>query len=175
MNSTHPAHRRTLPAATWSVLVAALTMGSLALVPGQASAAPQAPEPPVAPAAARSTTVQLNSLVDCTLIRTDARLDSGTWTTEPPQAINPRGRGEWGSESNQFLRGTEGTATYMTAGCTDTTLNVKPVKVHWKNPYFGKNDYDATGTDPQFQVSWLASGSNTDRVIFTLDYARASS
>ncbi|GAA3432558.1 hypothetical protein GCM10018954_021610 [Kutzneria kofuensis] len=152
------------------MLVAALTMGSLALVPGQASAAQ---EPPAAPAAARSTTVALNSNVDCTLVRTEARLDSGTWTNEPPLVINQRGRGEWGSESNQFLRGTEGAASYFTVGCTDPSLNFKTVKVHWKNPYFGKNDYDAAGTDPAFQVSWLASGSNADRVTFTLDYARA--
>jgi hypothetical protein len=172
MNSTHPAHRRKLSAVTWSVLVAALAMGTVALVPGQASAAPRAEEPPAAPTAARSTTVALNNNVDCALVRTEARLDSGTWTTEPPLGINQRGRGEWGSESNQFLRGTEGSATYFTAGCTEPSLNFKTVKVHWKNPYFGKNDYDANGTDPAFQVTWLASGSIADRVIFTLDYAR---
>lgn len=170
MNSTHPA-RRKLSAVTWSALVAALAMTSLALVPGQASAAQQAQQPLAAPTAARSTIVALTSNVDCALVRTEARLDSGTWTTEPPVAINQRGRGEWGSESNQLLRGTEGSASYITAGCSDPTLNFKPVKVHWKNPYFGKNDYDATGTDPAFQVSWLASGSNADRVTFTLDYA----
>ncbi|EWM13656.1 aegerolysin family protein [Kutzneria sp. 744] len=170
MKSTHPAHRRTLPVVIWSALVATLATASLALVPAQASAARQAQQP-VTPAAARSTTVALTNNVDCALVRTEARLDSGTWITEPPLVINQRGRGEWGSESNQLLRGTEGTVTYFTAGCTDPTYNYKLAKVHWKNPYFGKNDYDANGTDPLFQVSWLGLGGNSDRVAFTLDYA----
>jgi len=174
MNSTHPAHGRKLPVVVWSALVATLTMASVALVPAQAWAAQQA-QPPVDPAAARSTAVTLTSNVDCALVRTNMRLDSGRWTAEPPQLITSRSRGEWGSESNQIFRGTEGTVTYLTVSCADPTNNFKSVKAHWKNPYFGKNDYDANGTDPAFQMSWLSSGGSTDRVNFTLDYAGAAS
>jgi len=173
MNSTHPAHRRKLPAVFRSALVAVLTMASVALAPAYASATRQA-QPPVAPAAARSTTVDLASKVDCILARTDMRLDSGRWTTEPPQVISLRGSGEWGSESYQFLRGTEGAVTYLTVGCADPNNSFKVVKAHWKNPFFGKNEYDANGTDPAFKMSWLASGGTAAHVSFTLDYTPAS-
>jgi len=161
-------HRKP-PVIAWSALVAVLAVAGAVGMPGQASAT--TPPQPVAPTAARSTSVVLASNVDCTLARTDMGLDTGRWTTEPPLVIGPKGRGQWGSESNMIWTGTEGSATYRTEGCADPTRNCKTVRVHWKNPYLAKNDYDANGTDPMFGVTWNGNGGNQAYVVFTLDNA----
>jgi hypothetical protein len=169
MNSTRPARHRELSAIVLSAFVAALTVAGLCLAPGQARATQQ--EQPAAPTAARSTSLTLNSYVDCLLARSDMRLVRGIWTKEPPLVVGRWGRGDWGSESNLILSGTEGTVTYTTWGCADSVRDSKAIKVHWKNPYFGKNDYDANGTDPMFRITWNATGSNNANVAFTLEYA----
>jgi len=167
MNSTHPTRHGRLSAIAGFIFVAALAVAGTAGGPGQASAA--APKQPVAPVAARSVTVDLTNNLDCALVRFESNLTSGRWTAVPPGVIAARGHATWRSESTLMFTGTEGRAAYWTTGCTDPTRNHKTVKVHWKNPYFGRSDYDANGTDPAFRVSMNTSGIDQALVTLTLD------
>jgi hypothetical protein len=109
--------------------------------------------------------------VGCLLARDITRLDRGRWTIDPPAIISSKGRGTWETESRLPLTGTEGTVTYLTTECADPALNYKTVRVHWKNPYVGKNEYDANGTDPALRVTWTEDGGKHAHVVFTLDSA----
>jgi triacylglycerol esterase/lipase EstA (alpha/beta hydrolase family) len=83
--------------------------------------------------AARSTHVTLTNRTGKNLTKTNDSLDHGIWTDRPPLLIGDRG--EWESESDGFLTGTEGRVTYGIDGGGE-------VRLHWDNPFVGSNSYD---------------------------------
>jgi hypothetical protein len=111
-------------------------------------------------------------IVGCLLARDIMRLDRGRWTIEPPVIIGSNGRGTWESESRLPLTGTEGSASYVTTECADLAQNFKTVRVHWKNPYIGRSEYDANGTDPSLRVTWVEDGAKHAHVVFTVNGSR---
>jgi hypothetical protein len=82
--------------------------------------------------AARSTHVTLKNRTRRNLTKTADNLDHGIWTDRPPVIIGDRG--EWESESDGILTGTEGRATYSIDGGGE-------VRLHWNNPFVGSNSY----------------------------------
>ncbi|MFD9356943.1 hypothetical protein [Streptomyces sp. NPDC060031] len=83
--------------------------------------------------AARSTHVRLVNLTDRHWTFGEASLSHGIWSSRLPEVIAPYSAGDWQSESNGVMTGTEGRATYSTAN--------GPVEVRWNNPFVGSNTY----------------------------------
>ncbi|MFJ7593162.1 Crystal protein ET79 [Streptomyces sp. NPDC097617] len=124
-----------------------------------------APQPAAGPAtiqAARSTQVTLNNSTGGLLARTDSGLSHGIWSDNqlPPVNIMPGQRGTWQSESDGFLTGTQGYATYQVQGGGHVT-------VQWNNPYSGSNSYSCTAPAGRTCTRTGGSGNNA-AVAFTL-------
>ncbi|MFE2146947.1 hypothetical protein ACFXA3_35375 [Streptomyces sp. NPDC059456] len=116
---------------------AAVVLAGVATGPAHAGAgpAPAAQQQSVPGAlAARSTHVTLVNLTGRVWPFEQASLRHGIWSSRLPEFIGPSAAGEWASESNGVMTGTEGQATYATGD--------GPVEVRWNNPYVGSNTYD---------------------------------
>ncbi|MEU4120194.1 hypothetical protein AB0F71_37555 [Kitasatospora sp. NPDC028055] len=116
--------------------------------------------------AARSTHVTLHNFAGVLNLRlTATEIGPGVFTTQPPQLIGDRG--EWESESDGFLTGTEGRVTYQIEDVDGVRQG--EMSFHWDNPFTGANSYEesvtpaATGaTSGGFSVVHLGgSGNNT--------------
>src|SRR5437762_1591773 len=85
--------------------------------------------------ASRSVVSVLVNNTGSALIRESASLDHGEWTNGvvPPARIEVGQKVTWESESNGFLTGTEGRATYRLEG----TLSATPwtFVLHWDDPF----------------------------------------
>lgn len=89
--------------------------------------------------AARSTHVTLENKAGRFNLRLkNAGLDDGVWKIQPPQIIGDRG--EWESESDGFLTGTEGRVAYALEDVDGNHLG--DLALHWNNPFVGSNSYD---------------------------------
>ncbi|MFJ1753819.1 aegerolysin family protein [Kitasatospora sp. NPDC088134] len=138
---------------------------------GARTAALAAETPPVSRAASRSTRVNLINNSGQILGRTDAGLDHGIWTVRntstgahtlmPPSLINPSGHAFWQSESDGFMTGTEGHASYVMAG-------VGTVSISWDNPFSGSNSYSCNAPTKHTCVRSGGSGDNAT-VTFTVN------
>ena len=118
--------------------------------------------------ASRSTHVTLTNATGSNLLRKSISLEHGVWTTRPPQIIGDRG--EWASESDGFMTGTEGHAVYtIEDGGGEVCL-------HWNNPFIGSNSYHhsvspqapSDGTGEGFSVIHLGGGGDNAAVEFQL-------
>jgi|GEM_PF-1737928 len=98
--------------------------------------------------AARSTHVTLTNRTRKNLTRTEDSLEHGIWTDRPPLLIGDRG--EWESESDGFLTGTEGRVTYGIDGGGE-------VRLHWDNPFVGSNSYHQS-VAPQASPDGIGGG-----------------
>jgi hypothetical protein len=130
--------------------------------------------------AARSTWVHVKNLSGCRLKVTDMGLEHGKWTPLVHPDLGDTDGGlpaggtavhSWRSQSNGFMTGTEGTVTLTTAGCCDSRLGRKTVKIHWDNPYWGRNSYSGDGTDKAFRVTFTPGRGNNAHVTATITQA----
>ncbi|WP_155420421.1 Crystal protein ET79 [Burkholderia cepacia] len=71
-----------------------------------------------------------------TLDKSSVRLEHGKWVTSPPDQISPGDVGQWGSESDSYNTGTQGTIQYQFFDQSTLT-----VYVNWSNPYLTDSDY----------------------------------
>ncbi|OAR27139.1 hypothetical protein A8W25_02385 [Streptomyces sp. ERV7] len=113
----------------------------------------------------RSTRVALTNDSGRSLARTGASLSHGIWSDNslPPSLIIPSGTGIWTSESDGFMTGTEGRATYtMSGGGT--------VSISWNNPFAGGNSYNCSVPAGFVCDRWGGDGKNT-RVDFRVRQA----
>lgn len=87
--------------------------------------------------AARTVHCFFKNLTDQTLSRESEHLEHGIYTepTFPPQTIAPGAVGEWRSESDGFMTGTEGRARYRIASEGGTEF----IDLWWDNPFIGGN------------------------------------
>jgi hypothetical protein len=87
--------------------------------------------------AARSVHVFFKNLTDETLVRDSEGLEWGIYTEPwfPPQTIAPGEVGEWQTESDGFMTGTEGHARYSLSNDSFTEF----AELTWDNPYIGAN------------------------------------
>jgi hypothetical protein len=98
-----------------------------------------------------------------------AAVPPGEWSVSPPATIAAHTTVVWGSESNGFLTGTQGDATYQVGGTNATT------EVTWDNPFFGTNSYTTTSS-PGFHNTFddATAGGYNANITFTLLQGRAS-
>ncbi len=94
--------------------------------------------------AQRSVTSTLKNEGKHDLILESTTLDHGIWSAagQPPARIAQGAEGRWGSESNGFMTGTEGTAIYAVDG-TGAKLTV-----YWDNPFVGDNTFTQSLAQP---------------------------
>jgi hypothetical protein len=123
--------------------------------------------------AARSTHVRLENGTGqpFNLRRLDVSLAHGEWTTQPPQLIGDFG--EWESESDGFLTGTEGRASYQIETVDGEVMG--RVDLHWDNPFLGSNSYEETvlpkatsPTDQGFSIGHVGGSGNNASVVVKL-------
>jgi hypothetical protein len=115
--------------------------------------------------ASRSTVVILVNATDHDLQLTHATLQHGIWSDEmyPPLAIAKKSRGQWESESDGFMTGTEGSATWHLAA-------VGQVKITWDNPYVGSNSYSQSAPK-KYKITHDGGSGDNATVTFTLVHA----
>jgi hypothetical protein len=127
--------------------------------------------PTPAMAASRSVHIVLVNNTPFNLYRERGHLDHGVWASHTPEVIGDYG--EWASESNGFLTGTEGWATYRIIDF-DNHL-VGKVTVRWDNPYAGSNSYSESVTpngwthSDGYSIGHFGGGGNNARVTFRLE------
>lgn len=151
--------------AATTALIASLVLPTamLAAAPAAMATAPKAEAAaPKIVAAARSTDVTLNNRTATTFQRNYAKLDGGIWNNLPPETVEVGQTGKWGSESNGFATGTEGTASYQ--------LATGEVRIHWNNPYSGGNSYSC---DVPYGYTCTRDGGGGNNAHVTFTVARA--
>jgi len=113
-------------------------------------------------AAARSVQVVFANLTPENLILTSSNLLHGIWSPEqaPPKTITKYSKAIWQSESDGFMTGAQGNASY--AFQTDAS---QVVTVNWDNPYSGSNDFSANAPKGFDATTTSASG---DRATVTV-------
>jgi hypothetical protein len=120
--------------------------------------------------AARSVHVIFDNLTGHNLLKQGDEIDHGRFVTRPPQIIG--NRGEWESESDGVLTGTEGSARYDIVDLHDNVLG--SFDVHWDNPFSGSNSYghsvSPSGADGGrgFSIGHIGGGGEQATVTFVL-------
>lgn len=101
--------------------------------------AAKADSPPVGNrSSARSVTITVINRTSQPLGCGDAVLDGGEWASYPADSIAPGTQATWRTQSNGFMTGTEGRATFGSgSGPAGFTVN-------WNNPYIGSNSYSCS-------------------------------
>jgi hypothetical protein len=115
-------------------------------------------------AAERSVQVVFHNHSDKTLTLNRAELAHGRWTKEPPRTIGSQQQAEWASESDGFLTGTEGRATYHLHGNSHAKI-----ELHWDNPFVGSDSYEQHAP-AGFHLSQQGGAGNNARVDWTLKH-----
>ncbi|WP_057176780.1 hypothetical protein [Paraburkholderia caribensis] len=105
--------------------------------------------------AARSTEIALHNETDFPLVKIEDGLESGEWTDPwyPPAIIEPHRVGEWRSESDGFMTGTEGHVRYQFGSSGVVRSHVSAVS---RKP--GNLDLFFVGEDGVVHTSWLSEG-----------------
>jgi len=120
--------------------------------------------------AARSVHVTFDNRTGRNLLKQNDVLEHGEWTSRPPLVIG--NRGEWESESDGFLTGTEGSTKYNIVDLDNNVLG--SFEVHWDNPFVGSNSYshsvtpasDSTGSG--FSIGHIGGGGDNATVTYVL-------
>lgn len=88
--------------------------------------------------AARSISVTIVNNTNKRLIRSASAADSGVYTVEPPSVIAAGAQGQFNMESNGFMTGAVGSASYQMEGVTGEIV------MQFANPFAGKNEFKTT-------------------------------
>jgi hypothetical protein len=121
--------------------------------------------------AKRSVVVQLvnNTQYLLSIDSNNFSLDHGEWTTKPPPYIQDNKTGQWESESDGVMTGTEGHCGYFIQDeYIDTTPNW--VYVYWDDPYYGGNERGCSVSNSDLYTCTPPSsyGGNNATMVFTL-------
>ena len=113
--------------------------------------------------ASRSVQVHFKNNSDSVLTLKKAALSHGEWSRDdqPPSSIEGGEQNvQWGSESDGFMTGTEGYATYTLGSGGELTVN-------WDNPYYGSNSYSCSAPGG-YSCNHSGGGEDNSNVTFTL-------
>ncbi|MDX1823519.1 MAG: aegerolysin family protein [Thiohalomonadales bacterium] len=116
--------------------------------------------------ASRSVQVHFNNSTDSVLTLKKAALSHGEWSQDdsvPGSVAAGQQNVQWGSESDGFMTGTEGSATFTLGSGGEVTLN-------WDNPYYGSNSYSSS-VPGGFKCTYTGGGEDNANVTFTLEPA----
>jgi len=111
--------------------------------------------------ASRSVTLILKNASSSHIYFQGGSLSGGEWDVLPPPSIPAGSLLAWTSQSDGFLTGTQGTASFNTSAGLPAVLTI-----NWDNPYVGSNSYSANAASP-FNVSWQGGGGDNAIVVFT--------
>ncbi len=114
-----------------------------------------------------SVSVTFNNFSSASLQLQSANVEYGKWLTQPPAIIPAGNTVTWQSDSDGFLTGTQGDATYQVVGSSAMT------KVTWDDPFFGSNSYGATAS-PGFTDTYRGTGGDNASVSYTFTQGLAS-
>jgi Bacterial tandem repeat domain 1 len=120
--------------------------------------------------AARSVHVIFDNRTKHNLLKQNDVLAHGEWKTRPPGVIGDRG--EWESESDGVLTGTEGSTRYNIVDLDDNVLG--SFDVHWDDPFSGSNSYSQSVTPAGdtsgagFSIGHIGGGGENATVTFVL-------
>lgn len=92
--------------------------------------------------AARSVQCQLSNQTDAPFHYVSDHHEHGQFTDPwyPPAVIEPGAIGEWRTESDGFMTGTEGNVRYSTSVPDANGGHVEFIECHWDNPFIGSNN-----------------------------------
>lgn len=109
----------------------------------------------------RSATITIINFTELELKRTKEYLSHGIWTTNelPPETISSLSDISFESESNGFLTGTQGSATYS---CPEGDF-----VFNWDVPWDGSNEFSRTFPD-SYKVKQTASGNLNAGIIWVI-------
>jgi hypothetical protein len=119
-----------------------------------------------APLGARSTRVVLINQTPFTLTYAKAGATHGAWTQSPPAKINGYDYGQWQTDSNGFLTGTEARAIYQIVA-PGRAAPVGTTEIGWDNPFSGGNTYKQTASTG-FAVDRRGGEGNHTTIFFFL-------
>ncbi|GAA2039465.1 hypothetical protein GCM10009839_46810 [Catenulispora yoronensis] len=91
-------------------------------------------------------------------------LSGGIWTIMPEFTVPNGAATAWESESNGFMTGTEGVASYRLSNCHNPAQNLKFANFHWNDPYYGSNSYDNAGTSAGVHIA-RSGGSGNNAIV----------
>ncbi len=112
--------------------------------------------------AARSTDVVFHNQTDFALVKVEDGLDHGIWTDpwQPPGVIGPHADGEWRSESDGVLTGTEGHVRYRVGSSGRARSRVTAVS---RRP--GQLDLFVVGDDGVVYTAWWTEGQEWSGIV----------
>ncbi|MBN3746603.1 Crystal protein ET79 [Burkholderia sp. Se-20373] len=113
---------------------------------------------------ARSTVVKLQNNSGSTLFLDSASINllHGEWKTYPPEKIPNGQAGEWESDSDGFMTGTEGKLQYQFADGG----GIENLRLYWDNPYYGSNGYSITVSAAGYKVGYDGGSGDNATVTF---------
>eukprot|EP01084_Bolivina_argentea_P045674 84075_1 len=117
--------------------------------------------------ASRSVVVVFHNISTFRLNRTNEELDHGAWAVLPPEFIEANHHVTFGSESDGFMTGTQGTVTYFIIDGPGSVL------LRWDNPYSGGNSYSQSAPKG-FDCIHSGGGGNNANVTFILEASSAT-
>jgi hypothetical protein len=138
------------------------------LIAGLAGALAVTASVPQAQAADKTTEVFVFNHSACSLTSRAFTMASGKVTRQSAeQTVAPKGVSAWASGPSRWGN-IEGTATFQTAQCANSTDNGRAIKVTWKNPKASTNSYNSKGTDSRFRVTHTGGSGVSATVYFTV-------
>jgi hypothetical protein len=151
-----------------SLLTIRLFAIALMLLLGITFTGPAAQAAPLA-SAARSVWVVIRNNSQYPLSAQQSYITSGIWTVRPNAVIQPGQESGFGSESNGFMTGTHGSATYSVS-------NGQSFSLTWTNPYAGSNTYSSYLSTysygrPKVVMTRTGGSGNNAVVVLTIENA----
>lgn len=113
--------------------------------------------------APRSVFLAVNNHTPFKFLRRMCEVYHGTWRRAPPEAIEPNGIVEWGSESNVPLTGTDGRAVYEADGNSNMTLVLA-----WDLSYLHEPECSMRVSDASIVALKYVNGGHHAEVVFDL-------
>lgn len=113
-------------------------------------------------------TLNNNASFNLQLLTSSINLQHGEWTTYPPSNILAGGNGNWQTDSDGFLTGTEGSLVYQFIYTGNGTTSIETLKVYWDDPYDGSNGYSITSSVPALKVGYTGGDGNNATVVFSV-------
>ncbi len=120
---------------------------------------------------ARSTRVNFENATNCCLILVGSSLQHGIWNGSPPGVIAVQSTASWQNDSDGFMTGDQGSASYAAVQVHNgSPVCIGYVVISWDNPYVGSNSYSMSAP-AGLSISYTGGGGNNATINVTLKLA----